>query len=243
MSALVSHDGVKLAYRVVGEGDPVVLLHALTANSHDNWVATGIVEALNRAGWQAVLLDARGHGGSDRPSEPESYVWERHGRDVITLLDHLGLDRCALVGYSLGAGTAAWVTVAESRVRASVLAGIGNQTIAQWSSELVDAYVTQLTGDGPEPSVQDDREGVFGSSVAVSIASVRALVEPASFDFPQVQVPVLVLNGEADATPDEIASQIPGARSLVVPGDHGTAPLHPEFTAAVLEFLEGAGLR
>lgn len=243
-SSFVTHDGIRLAYRTVGSGAAVVLLHALTATSDVNWEQPGIVNAITSRGWRAVMLDARGHGGSDRPTEPASYGWAVQGQDVIALLDHLGIEQCVLVGYSLGAGTAAWVIPVDPRVRGAVLAGIDLQSIRQWPSEMVEAYIAQLvaTSSSGGTELAADATGAFGSSVAASIAIVRALGEPADFRLSDIDVPVIVLNGEDDAPPDEVAREIRGAVPKRVPGDHGTTPLHPEFAAAIVEFLDGLNL-
>lgn len=228
----VTHDGLKLAYRTVGVGRPVVLLHALTANSALNWEAPGITDAIVSRGWQAVMLDARGHGGSDRPTDPPSYVWDRHGGDVVALLDHLGLEECVLVGYSLGGGTAAWVTPIEPRVRGAVLAGICAESIdvpQERADEMLSQFARMSTGDDAAD---------LASGVAVATATVRALLEPATFRLADIDVPVLVLNGADDFSPEEIGSQIPGARTRIVPGGHDTAPLSPDFATAVVDFLD-----
>jgi pimeloyl-ACP methyl ester carboxylesterase len=226
-------DGVRLSYRVAGQGSPVVLLHALTVDSGQNWEQPGIVQALVDAGWQAVLVDARGHGASDLPDDPESYGWVRHGNDVVALLDHLQIERCVLVGYSLGAGTAAWLTPRDARVTAAVLSGISAETIGQWTPELLDVHVqglhAQHAAAGPEA---DD------ARLAAMLANVRALMEPHEFPLSTIRVPVLVMNGVEDGATRELADSIPTAVERTVPGNHGTAPLYPEFTKELLAFLD-----
>jgi pimeloyl-ACP methyl ester carboxylesterase len=230
---LVALDGIRLSYRVVGEGTPVVLLHALTVDSAQNWEQPGIVEALVAQGWQAVLVDARGHGASDLPDDPGSYGWARHGHDVTSLLDHLQIERCVLVGYSLGAGTAAWVTSREGRVAAAVLAGVSEQTISQWTQELLDGHLQGLQAQHAAAGADAD-----DARLAAMVASVRALTEPNDFRLSMIRVPVLVLNGVEDAPPGELADSIPNAVQRTVPGNHGTAPLFPEFTKELLAFLD-----
>jgi pimeloyl-ACP methyl ester carboxylesterase len=231
---LKTPDGVGLSYRVLGEGFPVVLLHALTVDSAQNWEQPGIVQRLVDSGRRAVLVDARGHGASDLPDDPALYGWDRHGHDVMAVLDHLQLSRCVLVGYSLGACTAAWVTSRDDRVSAAVLAGIAAQSISQWTPQVVDTYVQGLSAQhaAAGPAADDAR-------LAALVASVRALAEPNDFRLSEIQVPVLVLNGAEDAPASEVASSIPGALERTVPGDHGTAPLSPEFTSELLAFIEG----
>lgn len=228
---LVADDGVRLAYRIVGQGEPVVLLHAFTVDSRQNWEQPGIAQAIVDSGRQVVLLDARGHGSSGVPADPARYGWERYGTDVVALLDHLRLDRCALVGYSLGACAAAWVTPREPRVRAAVLSGITADSIAPWPQQMIDVYVAQLREHGGLGAGFDAEAGV---------AAVRAFAEAVDFPLEDVAVPVLVLQGQQDLPADSVAARIPGAVLRTIPGNHQTTPLSPEFAAAVLDFLDGA---
>ena len=93
-------DGLKLYYRVEGEGVPVVLVHGYGANADLNWRLPGVIRAL-RQKYKVITFDVRGHGLTDRPHEPEKYGLEM-GRDVIRLLDHLHIDKAHVVGYSMG---------------------------------------------------------------------------------------------------------------------------------------------
>lgn len=228
--ALIAADGLRLSYRVVGEGEPVVLLHAFTVDSSQNWEQPGIAQAIVGSGRQVVMLDARGHGGSDAPADASRYGWERYGADVISLLDHLRLNRCTLVGYSLGACTAAWVTPREPRVRAALLSGITEESFAAWPQEMIDVYVTQLRAQGGLGPGFDAEAGV---------AAVVAFAQRVDFPLGEVDVPVLVLQGQDDLPADAVAAAIPGAVLRTVPGNHQTAPLSPEFVPAVLDFLDG----
>ncbi len=91
---------VLLHYRDEGWGEPVVLLHGLAVNSDLNWRLTGMLAYLRRH-FRVITLDLRGHGLSDRPRDPAAYGQEL-AHDVCRLLDHLGLPRAHIVGYSLG---------------------------------------------------------------------------------------------------------------------------------------------
>lgn len=89
-------DGAVIAYDVRGEGVPVVLLHGIFA-SRAEWQPQ--IDSLSR--WhQVVACDFRGHGESTRSDEP--YTMEQFAGDVVSVLDHLGLDRAVLCGHSFG---------------------------------------------------------------------------------------------------------------------------------------------
>ncbi len=93
-------DGVRLFYRVEGAGTPVVLVHGYGAHSDVNWRLPGVVRALRRE-YQVITLDVRGHGRSDKPQAPEHYGAEMV-HDIRRLLDHLGIEKAHVVGYSMG---------------------------------------------------------------------------------------------------------------------------------------------
>lgn len=93
-------DGVGIAYRVIGDGPPLVLAHG-TALSSAIWRAFGYVKAL-RDQYQLILPDMRGHGRSDTPYDADSYAMDLVVGDIVAVLDALGHDRAHYLGYSFG---------------------------------------------------------------------------------------------------------------------------------------------
>ncbi len=81
-----------------GAGRPLLLLHGLTGSLR-TWDPF-----LDRFGTVArtVAVDLIGHGDSDAPLEPSRYAMDRCVADLVELLDLLGLDRVAVLGYSMG---------------------------------------------------------------------------------------------------------------------------------------------
>ncbi|GAA1850017.1 alpha/beta fold hydrolase [Actinomadura bangladeshensis] len=96
----ISRDGVRIAFEVVGRGRPLVLLHGFYGD-RTTWHQSGHVAAL-ADDHRLVLIDARGHGESDAPHDPDSYRIDRQVDDVIAVLDALGIDQAALWGASMG---------------------------------------------------------------------------------------------------------------------------------------------
>ena len=70
-------DGLSLAFD--DEGYPLLLLHGFAADRKSNWRLTGWTRALRRAGYRVIAADARGHGGSDKPTDPASYAPQMMG--------------------------------------------------------------------------------------------------------------------------------------------------------------------
>jgi pimeloyl-ACP methyl ester carboxylesterase len=93
-------DGVPVYYCDEGSGPVVVLVHGFAVTGNVNFRWPGITEALARD-FRVLSLDLRGHGRSGKPHDPRHYG-EEIVRDVVRLLDHLGIERAHVVGYSLG---------------------------------------------------------------------------------------------------------------------------------------------
>lgn len=99
-TAATTQDGVKIAYRVVAGGAPVVLLHG-AGLSQVIWRGLGYVNAL--AEFTTITVDLRGHGLSGKPEDPGSYAIDRMAGDVVAVLDDLEVQAAHVIGYSLGA--------------------------------------------------------------------------------------------------------------------------------------------
>jgi len=112
--------GVRLRYYEEGGGPPVVLLHCFAGDCRSQYVDTGFFAGLARD-HRVLGLDLRGHGGSDKPHDPRAYGAEL-ALDVARLLDHAGIERAHVVGYSMGAHVVAQLlTIAPERVLCAVL--------------------------------------------------------------------------------------------------------------------------
>jgi pimeloyl-ACP methyl ester carboxylesterase len=119
-------NGVKLYYTVEGneKADPVVLIHGLAAHSDINWRRPGI-NALLAKDFRVISYDLRGHGLSDRPHDPEQYGLETI-EDISRLMDHLGIQKAHLAGYSLGGFIALkYATAHPERVQSIAICASG----------------------------------------------------------------------------------------------------------------------
>lgn len=95
-------DGVNIRYFSAGQGEALVLIHGFSGSATTAWIKPGVFDALVDAGFHVIALDNRGHGGSDKPHDPASYGVNM-AEDVRRLLEHAGLERAHIVGYSMGA--------------------------------------------------------------------------------------------------------------------------------------------
>jgi len=236
-----------MAFEVVGEGDAVLLHHGFASDSRINWVRPGVARALVDAGARVVLIDARGHGSSDKPHDVESYRGGAMVRDAQALLDHLGIEEVALVGYSMGSFVAIRLALSDPRPRALVLGGAGSGQArisnAGQSARIAEALEAVEKSDITDPAALAFRNfaDATGADRLALAAIQRARSEPLDAKvLGEIRVPTLVINGERDTLigqSDSFALAIPRAEFRQVPGDHISAVAKPEFREAVVEFL------
>jgi pimeloyl-ACP methyl ester carboxylesterase len=122
--------GVRIHYVEAGQGPAVVLIHGYIANADRHWVQTGVFANL-AADHRVIALDCRGHGLSDKPTEPEAYGIEM-ANDVVRLLDYLRIRRAHIVGFSMGAFIAGHLATTRADSLASV-SFVGHHPIREWT--------------------------------------------------------------------------------------------------------------
>ncbi len=119
-----SSNGVRIAYvdlAPTGEdrGEPILLIHGFASNHAVNWSNTLWTKTLTHDGRRVIALDNRGHGQSEKLYEPAQYTTSIMARDAVNLLDHLGIERADVMGYSMGARITAFMALEHAaRLRA-----------------------------------------------------------------------------------------------------------------------------
>src|SRR6478672_6479320 len=128
--ASFKHGEIEIAYLDEGEGEPIVLVHGFAATKEVNWVEPGWVATLTEANRRVIALDNRGHGASSKLYDPSAYHSATMADDVRALLDHLGLARADVMGYSMGARITANLALAHpDRLRSVILGGVGHRLV------------------------------------------------------------------------------------------------------------------
>jgi pimeloyl-ACP methyl ester carboxylesterase len=246
-----SSDGVTLAYldqpAARPDAEPVLLIHGFASNAATNWVNTGWVSTLSSTGYRVVAFDNRGHGASEKLYRIEDYGAPLMAEDARRLLDHLGIGRAHVIGYSMGARIAAFLALAHpERVASLVFGGLGIN------------MVRGMAGTGPiahaleAPSVDDVKSQaartfrVFAeqtkSDLKALAACIRASRSPITAEaVATLKPPVLVAVGEQDVvggSATELAALIPGAEAFVIAErDHMKAVGDASFKQAARTFL------
>lgn len=253
-------DGVRLHYLDEGDGPAVLLVHGLGVSVAMNWTQPGIFQRLVDEGYRVVAYDGRGHGLSEKLHDPAAYGTVEID-DAVRLLDHLGIDRAHVVGYSRGGALA-------MRIRALHPARVASVTIGGYaegaeerlpegapaSSLIADSMEAGtmrplirwlIPGLPPEELESLDR-GLSGANDLQAVAeALRAMVRlpPVSPDeLDTGEVPALALVGGDDVFRNQVeamAKSVEGMELIVVPGATHTDLLYrPEIVTGILGFLD-----
>ena len=220
--------GIRIHYRVEGEGSPLVLQHGFT-QSIDDWYEFGYVDAFKRD-YRLILVDARGHGQSDKPHDLCAYGLDKWVTDITSVVDAMGVAKAHFWGYSMGG----WIgfgmaKYAHDRVDRLVIGG--SHPYARDQSPARQFFRAHL-GDSNDEFISA-LENRFGARVSTARkARLRAVDREAwlalSQDRPELsdilagmRMPTCLYAGDADplCPQAKAASQlIPGAVFFSLPG-------------------------
>ena len=223
--------GVKLAFRVDGAGDPIVLVHGFASTHAVNWIEPGWADALVNAGRQVVMFDLRGHGGSDDLYDALDYDRGLMAADILALLDHLRIAQADIMGYSLGAMLSLRFAMDHPDRCRSVVEAL-----------LADSLHDAKTPVGRAFRAFADKNGQDREALAACYQVPRDKLTDA--DLARVEVPVLVVAGDRDeiaGSAERLAEPIPKGEAVTIPRrDHMRTVGDPTYKQAVLAFLQKA---
>lgn len=242
-----THNGVEIAFFDQGEGEPIVLVHGFASTKEVNWIVPGWVATLTDAGRRAIALDNRGHGASAKLYDPAAYLSNIMAEDVRALIDHLGLPRADVMGYSMGARIAAFLALGHpKRVRSAILGGLGMGLINGVGDpeRIAQGLEAPRLADVSDPGARQFRS--FAEQTRSDLRALAACMRGSRQTLSReeagrIAIPLLVAVGSKDAIagpPEELASLVPNAQALVIPNrDHMLAVGDKIYKAGVLDFL------
>jgi pimeloyl-ACP methyl ester carboxylesterase len=246
---VMSAEGHRIATYSWGDesADTVLVVHGFASSCRDNWVDTGWVRDLTRAGWRVLGVDQRGHGLSDKPHDPRDYTMSALVADLLVVLDTYLLDEVRYVGYSLG-GRVGWQLLVDApqRVSRGVLGGIPDGTpLARVKIDQARAYAENGTPveDPVTRSYVTLAERVGSNDLGVLVALAEGMrfgdADPDP-DRPPQQ-PVLFATGSDDAILDRsraLAACAPRGTFVEIPRRHHfNAPGSRVFRQEAVAFL------
>ena len=242
-------DTVRLASYTWGDPDAeaVLCVHGFGSSTRDNWINTGWVRDLLRAGFRVVAVDQRGHGLSDKPHDAASYTMPTLVGDLVAVLDTYLLDSVRYLGYSLG-GRVGWQLAVDApeHVQRAVLGGIPDgRPLARLKVDQARAFLDHGTPveDATTLRYVSLAERVPGNDLRalVAIAEGMRLGETDPDPASPPQQAVLIATGTEDPIHDQsrhLASLLPRGEFADIPGRHHVnAPGARAFREAGLEFL------
>jgi len=209
---------------------------------HPGWVRT-----LTRAGRRVVAFDNRGHGESTKLYDPAAYHSATMASDVRALLDHLGITRADVMGYSMGARITAFLALDHpERVRSAIFGGLGINLVEGQAlpPSVAEAMEAPSLADVQDPFGRPFR--AFAEQTKSDLKALAACIRGSRQtlsrqDVAAIRVPVLIAVGTKDfvaGSPHELAALIPGAQALDIPErDHMLAVGDKVFKQGLLDFL------
>ncbi len=239
-----SFDGTRLAWREVGDGHPVVLIHGYFSDARTNWLRYGHADTIAARGFRVIMPDLRAHGDSARPHDSTSYPRDALTDDGLALLAHLRLTDYDLGGYSLGARTTARMLARGATPRRVVFSGMGLEGLTHTDRRaghfrhiltnlgqhergspawLAEAFL-KTTGGDPQALL-----GVLDTFADTSPAQIAAIRQPT--------LVVAGVDDDDNGSARALAEALPDARYVSVPGNHMSAVVKPELGQAIADFL------
>lgn len=240
----IALNGADIYYVVYGAGDPVVLVHGGFAHGG---VFSNQIPALVDAGYQVIVIDSRGHGHSSHG--PQALSYELMASDVLGVMDHLGIAKADLVGWSDGAIIGLELGIHHPERLNKVVAyganfvpeGIHDPTPTPELDAFFNDFFGQMAADyeqfAPDPNEMD----ILGEELSKLYAEAPNFTQSQLRGIP---IPFLILDGADEELispdqPERLAEWIPNATLIIMPDVGHFAPVQQpeEFNRIVLEYL------
>ncbi|HEX3726292.1 MAG TPA: alpha/beta hydrolase, partial [Pirellulales bacterium] len=192
-----------------------------------NWFSNGVAEALAK-NHRVVAIDCRGHGKSEKPTDPAKYG-PQMAKDVLEMMDHLHINKAHVHGYSMGGFIVTeLLPMAPDRF---ITASYGGSGVPEVETQ----YKEQVPKDepGPDPQEQEARDKLRTNPDRDEKALAAVTQYPwkpgqrGAIDLTKIKIPVLAINGQFDgpnAKTHRMRRELTNFQAVVLPGkSHLTA--------------------
>lgn len=211
-------NGIQMYYAIYGAGDPVILLHGGLGNA-DYW-ANQVPELAKSH--KVIVADSRGHGRSTRNADPYSY--QLMASDVVALMDHLKIDKAALIGWSDGGIIGLDIAIHHPERLTKLFAFGANYNVGGLredtaNSTVFNAYIEQCGKDYAKLSKTPTEYDAFLNQISQMWATQPDYKKE---ELQGIKVPTIIADGQYDEGikqehTREMAQLIPGATLLILP--------------------------
>jgi pimeloyl-ACP methyl ester carboxylesterase len=239
-----ARDGVTLAYREMGEGRPVILIHGYFSTATTNWVRYGHARTLAARGFRVIMPDLRAHGDSQKPHDPGAYQPDILADDGFALVSHLELTDYDLGGYSLGARTTVRMLVRGATPRRAVLGGMGLSGLLDTADRGVFfKHVLTNLGTFQRGSAEWMAEAFLKTVGGDPVALLHVLdtfVDTSEDQLQGITVPTLVVIGQDDkdnGSAEDLVRTLQHAQQATIPGNHMSAVVKPALGEQIADYL------
>ncbi len=239
-AGIASVNDIRMYYEIFGEGEPLVLIHGGLGNA-DYW--KNQIAAFSEQ-YRVIAPDSRGHGRSTFSEQPIGYSLMTS--DVLALMDHLGVEKFNLVGWSDGGIIGLELAINHPERVNKIVAYGANYNLSALrpdieENEAFNAYIEKTIGDYLKLSPTPDQLDPF-------LANIDTMWHTEPNYTPEqlgsITTPILVLDGDNDEAiftehTEEMAGLIPTAELILIPGTGHFAMWEKpeEFNQIVLDYL------
>ena len=234
-------NGIQMYYAVYGSGPPVLLIHGGLGHA-DIWANQ--VDDLSKD-HKVIVADSRGHGRSTRTNEP--YGYDLMASDYLALLDHLKVDKVALVGWSDGGIIGLDIAMKRPERLTKLFAHAANATVdgltpTVGTDPVFSRYIERMGGEYRRLSKTPDQYDAFVEQIGRMWESQPAWT---TGQLAAIRVPTAIVLGDHDeaitrAHTEYLAKAIPAARLIILPQVSHFAMLQDPagYTGAVRGFID-----
>jgi pimeloyl-ACP methyl ester carboxylesterase len=239
-----TRDGISIAWREIGEGRPLILIHGYFSEADTNWIKYGHAALLAEAGYRVIMPDLRAHGLSDKPHDPAHYPKDILADDQFDLIAHLGLTDYDLGGYSLGGRTVTRMLARGCRPGKAIISGMGLEGLVD--TEKRGDHFRHVLGNlgkhergSPAFMAEAFLKTTGGDPVAL-LHILETFVDTPIHVLASFGTLIAVICGENDrdnGSAAALAEVLPKGRLVEIPGNHMSAVTKPELGIAIRDYL------